>query len=378
MKHLIYLVIVFYFSQTVINAQQTIMGSLEFDGLNRTFRLYVPNSYNPNEAAPLVINLHGYGSSSVEQEVYGDFRPVADTAGFLVVHPNGTPDNFNIMHWNTFGTSNVDDVGFLSALIDTLSTVYNIDAKRVFSTGMSNGGFMSFSLACLLSDRIAAIASVTGSMTLAQLNNCVPGRPVPVLQVHGTADGTVPYEGNPLFVPVQTVLDFWVGHNNCATTPVITEVPDIDPNDGCTAEQYLYPYGDNGSVVEHYKVLGGGHSWPGAPININVTNMDFSASEEIWRFFSQYDLDGLITGSDDLTSDGTGIHIGPNPSHGKVWIELNSQSKSSINLFNGQGLLIDAFVTDQNKLSLNLPMQGLYLIAITQDGIRKTYKIINR
>ncbi len=378
MKHLLYLVFVFLFSQTVTNAQQTITGSFEFDGLNRTYRLYVPNSYNPAEAAPLVINLHGYGSNNIEQEAYGDFRPVADTAGFLVVHPNGTPDNFNIMHWNTFGTSNVDDVGFLSALIDTLSTDYNVDVKRVFSTGMSNGGFMSFSLACSLSDRIAAIASVTGSNTSVQLNTCSPERPVPIMQIHGTADGTVPYEGNSLFVPVQTVLDFWVGHNNCATTPIITEVPDTDPDDGCTAEHYLYPYGDNGSVVEHYKILGGGHSWPGAPVNINITNMDFSASEEIWRFFSQYDLDGLITGSDDLTSNATDIRIGPNPSHGKVWIELNSQSKSSINLFNGQGLLIDAFVTDQNKLSLNLPMQGLYLIAITQDGIRKTYKVINR
>jgi polyhydroxybutyrate depolymerase len=378
MKHFIYFVLVFLFSQPITNAQQTITGSFEFDGLNRTYRLYVPDAYNGVEPVPLILNLHGYGSNNIEQEVYGDFRPIADTAGFLVVHPNGTPDNFNIMHWNTFGTSNVDDIGFLSALIDTLLVHYNIDAKRVYSTGMSNGGFMSFSLACSLSNRIAAIASVTGSNTSVQLNTCSPERPVPIMQIHGTADATVPYEGNALFVPVQAVLDFWVGHNNCSATPIITEVPDIDPNDGCTAEHYLYPYGDNGSVVEHYKILGGGHSWPGAPININVTNMDFSASEEIWRFFSQYDLDGLVTGASDLAFAETNVRIGPNPATGQVWIEIAGKSESTISIMNGQGIQLNAYTTDKKNLMLNLPSQGLFLITILQEGRRETFKVINQ
>lgn len=378
MKHLLSLVFVFLFSQAVTNAQQTITGSFEFDGLNRTYRLYVPSSYNAAESAPLVINLHGYGSNNIEQEVYGDFRPIADTAGFLVVHPNGTPDNFNIMHWNTFGTSNVDDVGFLSALIDTLSANFNIHSDRVYSTGMSNGGFMSFSLACSLSDRIAAIASVTGSMTSAQFSNCSPIRPVPVMQIHGTADATVPYGGNAFFVPVQAVLDFWVDHNNCTTTPFITDVPDIDPDDNCTAEHYLYPYGDNGSVVEHYKILGGGHSWPGAPININITNMDFSASEEIWRFFSQYDLDGLVTNIDDLATKGLSLRIGPNPANGKVWLEMKSMGEAQIIIMNSHGVQIDAFTTHQKKFSVNLPSNGLYFFTFLQNGKIETFKVINQ
>lgn len=376
MKHLLYLVFVFIFSQAVTNAQQTITGSFEFDGLNRTYRLYVPNSYNPAEAAPLVINLHGYGSNNIEQEAYGDFRPVADTAGFLVVHPNGTPDNFNIMHWNTFGTSNVDDVGFLSALIDTLSTDYNVDVKRVFSTGMSNGGFMSFSLACSLSNRIAAIASVTGSNTSVQLNTCSPERPVPIMQIHGTADATVPYEGNALFVSVQAVLDFWVGHNNCSATPIITEVPDIDPNDGCTAEQYLYPYGDNGSVVEHYKILGGGHSWPGAPININVTNMDFSASEEIWRFFSQYDLDGLVTSQDEITEISDKPHIYPNPSQGTINLNFESYAKRKIIVLNQMGKVIYKVECECTSHRLHLQERGVYFIRTIEAGKSSSMKLL--
>ncbi len=376
MKSLLRAILLLLVFPVVAIPQQTVTGNFEYDGLNRTYRLYIPDSYDPGVQSPLVLNLHGYGSNNIEQELYGDFRPVADTAGFLVVHPNGTPDAFNIMHWNTFGTSNVDDVGFLSALIDTLSANYNINPKRVYSTGMSNGGFMSFSLACFLSDRIAAIASVTGTMISANLSACMPSRPVPILQIHGTADGTVPYDGNLLFVSVQALLNYWIGHNSCDTSPIITDLPDLDPDDGCTARHYLWANGDAGSVVEHYRIIGGGHSWPGAPININITNMDFSASEEIWRFFSSYDLDGLVTTTGELGKETDFVKAYPNPGNELVTLRFQHPGRRQVTLMDLSGRAITTVVSENDEIALELPSAGMFIARIEEQSHIYSIKMI--
>lgn len=377
MKYLLSSFVSFLLISGHIIAQQTIQGGFTYDGLNRTYRLYVPETYAPGTQVPLIMNLHGYGSNNIEQEFYGDFRPIADTAGFLVVHPNGTLDAFNNMHWNTFGTSQVDDVGFLSALIDTLSAHYSIDPKRVYSTGMSNGGFMSFSLACELSNRIAAIASVAGTITGFNLDECLPLRPVPVMQIHGTADGTIPYDGNPLFVSVPALIDFWVEHNQCHPEPIITELPDIDPTDGCTAENHLYTDGVNGSTVEHYKIIDGGHSWPGAPIIIDVTNMDFSASKEIWRFFNQYDLDGIITQSTQVFNAESRVIAMPNPANGIVQLQFEDASSKLIKVYNSTGQLTESFNCHCRQISVSLPSKGLYVIAISGAHQDQHIKVLN-
>jgi len=362
----------------IVNSQTTISDSFIFDGIVRNYRLYIPETYNPVNPAPLVFNLHGYGSNNIEQELYADFRPIADTAGFLLVHPNGTLDGSNNLHWNTFGTSNVDDVGFLSALMDTISITYNIDFDQIYSTGMSNGGFMSYSLACALSHRIAAIASVTGTMINTTFNACEPQRPMPLMHIHGTADVTVPYNGNVFFVSVPALIDYWVEHNNCSATPVITEVPDIDPNDGCTAEHYLYTGGDLGSTVEHYKIIGGGHSWPGAPININITNMDFSASEEIWRFFRQYNLDGLITRLTEKNEPDFYVSAFPNPSNGLVNLSYAENGPKKIHVYNQLGQLIQHINTTDKNTTIYIPAKGLYFISSSINNSRITTKIVNQ
>ncbi len=298
-------------------AQQTVTGSIRFGGVTRDYRLYIPKAYTAGtQAVPLLLNLHGYGSNNVEQEQYGDFRAIADTANFLVVHPNGTLDGSNNRYWNTFlpyALGGPDDVGFLSALIDSLSAKYRINAQRVYSTGMSNGGFMSYELACRLSGRVAAIASVTGSMAASHVADCAPTRAVPVLEIHGTADGTVPYAGNSVFVPIPELVAAWARRNGCNPTPVITQVPDLDPNDGSTAERQVFSGGRNGSVVEHYRIIGGGHTWPGAPINIGVTNRDIDASKVVWRFLRRYQLGGLVTATARERANSTEFLLIPNP-----------------------------------------------------------------
>lgn len=275
---------------------QSTVHTLEHNGLTRSYRLYVPASYNANTAVPLVFNLHGYTSNAIQQELYGDFRGIADTANFILIHPDGTLDVGGNRFWNAFGASGgVDDVGFINAIIDKIDDDYNIDMNRVYSCGMSNGGFMSYRLACELGDRITAIASVTGTMAINAPALCNPVKPTPIMQIHGTADATVPFNGNTTMTAIETLVDFWVEKNNCNSTPIFTEVPDINTTDMCTAQHFLYAAGTNSSTVEFYKIIGGGHTWPNAPITIGVTNRDFDASLEIWRFFSQFSNETLVS-----------------------------------------------------------------------------------
>ncbi len=278
---------------TPLRAQTTQTGTIRFGGLVRDYRLYLPAAAlaAPTVPRPLLLNLHGYGSNNLEQEAYGDFRAIADTAHFLVLHPNGTFDNGGTSrYWNTFvppGTPGPDDVGFLLALIDSIRLRYAVDTTRLYSTGMSNGGFMSYELACQRADRFAAIASVTGSIARSHLSACQPSQPVPVLEIHGTADNTVPYNGNAFFAPIPDVLAFWVQANGCGT-PVTTPVPNTSTTDGCTAERTVWPAGPSGARVEHYRIIGGAHTWPGSAFTIAVTNRDLNASREVWRFLRGY------------------------------------------------------------------------------------------
>ncbi|WP_190242570.1 extracellular catalytic domain type 1 short-chain-length polyhydroxyalkanoate depolymerase [Hymenobacter lapidiphilus] len=305
-------------------AQQTITGSIRFGGLVRDYRLYVPKAYDGTRPVPLLLNLHGFGSNASEQEQYGDFRAIADTANFLVVHPNGTVGATGQRFWNTFlpyAAGGPDDVGFLGALIDSLSAKYRVNQQRLYSTGMSNGGFMSYELACRLNSRIAAIASVTGSMIASHLDACTPVRAVPVLEIHGTADATVPYQGNGNFVPIPDLVAAWAQRNGCNPTPVITQVPNINTTDGSTAERQVFSGGRNGSVVEHYRIIGGGHTWPGAPVNIGVTNRDIDASKVVWQFLRRYQLGGLITATSAATRPNSAeLLLAPNPARNQVSI----------------------------------------------------------
>lgn len=271
-------------------AQTTIVDSFMVDGAYRSFRLYIPASLTA-ATRPLILNMHGLGSNAFEQQYYGNFMPIADTAGFYVVMPQGT-SFAGTTFWNVGfpGTPNVNDIKFLSALLDTLSKRYPVDKSRVYATGMSNGGYMAHLLGIQLSNKIAAIASVAGSIVPDVYSSLTPGKAVPAMQVHGTADGTVSYNGFAYGVPIDTVVGFWVRNNGCNQTPVQMAVPDVNSSDGCTADHLVWSGGRNGTTVELFRVNGGAHSWPGSLPVLGVTNQDFSASREIWRFFSQYRL----------------------------------------------------------------------------------------
>lgn len=353
-------------------SQQTINGSITHDGLTRTYILYVPASYSAGTPAPLVFNFHGYTSNSSEQMMYGDFRPIADTAGFLLVHPMGTLDGSGQPYWNSGWGGSVDDIGFTAALIDSLALTYSINQERIFSTGMSNGGFMSYTLACELSSRIAAIASVTGAFNSNQFTTCNPSHPMPVMEIHGTADGTVAYNGSAGIASTTSTLSYWSTFNSCDVSAIMTPVPNINLTDGCTAEHYIYPNGLNGVDVEHYKIIGGGHTWPGAPVTIGVTNRDIDASVKIWEFFMEYDINGKIgyTKLNDLSSI-QNISVYPNPTTNTLTILgiEKTTSISSIQITNISGQNVMCIENLNESLDVSNLDEGIYFLSFI-DGIQ--------
>ncbi|KAF0195712.1 MAG: hypothetical protein FD166_2885, partial [Bacteroidetes bacterium] len=190
MKKILLIIIICTFISGDTNSQVT--GNFVFDGITRSWIVYLPAGFNAEESLPLMIALHGYTQNGQEIMQFSDFNTIADTGRFVVVYPNGVDNAWNV---GFSGGSTADDVGFLSALIDTLHQQYNIDYERVYATGLSNGGFMSYRLACELGNRIAAIAPVAGTMTDESLLACAPQRMMPVLHIHGTADLIVNYNG---------------------------------------------------------------------------------------------------------------------------------------------------------------------------------------
>ena len=347
------------------SAQQTINASITHDGIERDYILYVPEIYDGSTAVPLVLNFHGFGSGASQQMFYGDFRDIADTEGFLLVHPEGTTLIGN-QFWNVGFpglSSTIDDVGFTEALIDELATLYTIDLNRVYATGMSNGGFMSFLLACQLSEKIAAVASVTGSMTQDTFDDCNAQLPTPVLQIHGTEDDVVSYNENNLSLPIPDVISYWVDHNNCETTPTTTTLPDVDVSDGSTIEYSVYEDGDNGITTEHMKVIGGGHTWPGSVLNSAGTNQDIDASMEIWLFFSRYDINGLLS-TDDYENRHVSIY--PNPTQSKINLSLNYAKEVHYKLFSplGKQLMTGTITSGNEEIDISHLPSNIYFLKV--------------
>jgi polyhydroxybutyrate depolymerase len=357
-------------------AQTTVTGSFVHDSITRTYSFYVPASYVPGQPVPLVLNLHGTGTDGAYQAQHRDFRPIADTANFIVVHPDGSVEpNTNQTFWN-FGnvmSSTVDDVGFLEALIDTISAQYSIDASRVYSVGMSNGGFMSYYLACQ-SSRFAAIGSVTGSMSVDMYNNCNASHPTPTIHIHGTSDPINTYTGTSTSKAIEDVTLFWANQNGCDTVPIITPVPDIDANDGATAERYVYANGINGNTVELFKVTDGGHTWPGQYVFTFFGNtcMDFSASNEIWRFFSQYRLTTSV-GEQEIA----GASVWPNPVSGTLNIASTEHAVTNVTILDMRGrVVLQQAEGNIRSVDLSNLAAGCYVAQLSGEGFYAVKKII--
>lgn len=236
-------------------------GSMVSSGQQREYLLYVPASYDAGKPTPLVISLHGAGLWGAAQKETSQWNRAADREGFIVVYPTGLKGHGPTI-WSVEPSDQLaKDIRFISELIDTLRSGYNIDPARIFANGASNGGGMSFVLSCTLSDRIAAVGMVAAAQTLPWIW-CQDRRPVPMIAVHGTADPVTPYHGGRTWISTRGFPSIpawtanWARRNQCDKNPVDQRVA-VD----VTRREYVRCANDADVVL--YTVHGGGHSWPG-------------------------------------------------------------------------------------------------------------------
>jgi len=250
---------------------------------------------------PLLLALHGRLGTGSAEERLAHLDKVSDAHGFLVVYPNGLDRSWADGRGGTPSDRNsVNDLNFLSALIDKLKSEYNVDRSRIYATGMSNGGFMSGLLACERSDRIAAVAIVGASLSETAAANCHPAKAISVMIVQGTEDPLVPLSGGALgrngargvVLSHEAAVQRFVQADHCAGKPAKQHVVD-KAGDGTTIDVETYDSCDDGSEVRGYVVNGGGHTWPGGmqylpAMIVGKTTHNLDGSEVIWEFLSSH------------------------------------------------------------------------------------------
>jgi len=253
-------------------------------GVNRSFTVYTPTTYDPNVPTPLVMTIHFFGGQERLMALFSYMDVVAEQYGFIVAYPRGIDRSFYAGPVCCGGNASRDDVSFIRTVVAEVASLRNIDLRRVYATGQSNGGYMSHRLACDASDIFAAIAPVAGSSPwpvnqFPQL--CSPSRPMSILALHGTNDGLVDYEG-----AVQT-LQYWLAIDGCSTNSVVTYRNGVTTCESWT--QNCRPQ-NNGLITNVTLCSSEGAShlyWPHSPLTFND---DIDTSREIWRFFSYYYL----------------------------------------------------------------------------------------
>lgn len=275
----------------------------------RRYRVHVPRTYDSSRPTPVIIGFHGGGGNPESMMMLSGLNKKSDEAGFIVVYPYGLGrERDRGLTFNGGGCCGyahqrkIDDIGFVKAMLDDLATAGNIDTNRIYATGISNGGIMTYFVASELSDRIAAIAPVAGPM---MTDTCKPKRPVPVMHFHGTGDKLAPFHGGkgkgspgvpafmrPEFNSVEHSINNWVKANGCSSEPQVEELPDI-ANDGMRVTRKTWSGGKNDAEVVLIEIQNGGHTWPGQkPISkiLGESTMDISANDLMWEFFQKHPL----------------------------------------------------------------------------------------
>lgn len=256
---------------------------IEHDGVPRQYTVYVPDSL-ADAPANLVLNFHGFTSDMDEQVLFSGLNAVADREGFVVAYPNGIDNSFNAGSCCAFTDQERDDVGFARAVVADVGRQLCIDEDRVFSTGMSNGGYMSFRLACEASDVFRAIAPVSSYLGV-PMEACTDARPLPTIVFNGTEDTLVSYadggRGNS-HGSLPEMVEKWAGKNGCDSTPQVTYeegTATCETFINCTA----------GATVTFCTLEGMGHCWPGQELcPFGDSTLDLSANDEMWKFFSAH------------------------------------------------------------------------------------------
>jgi len=375
MKHKIFILFLLV-SISFYGFSQLNTRGLTWDELNREYLEYIPTNYSGDNPVPVVFGLHGLGDNMNNFYNVG-MNFIADTAGFILIIPQAETFTFYTQTstaWNSGASlygitpnADVDDTGFLMAILDSLDKHYNIDTESVYFFGFSMGGYMCNRLAAEVPERINAIASVSGTMGI----NFTPEPPdtehVACLHIHGNADGTVEYTGNASGMDADELVEFWRNHNGNDETALFYEYPD-NQDDGLAFERHVYPNGQ--AQVAHIKVLGGDHAWYYHPVN------DIDYGKEMWKFlryrFSE-DQSSISDSKSDL------IAFYPNPVKNMLHINTLETNQLGVSLFNALGVEIKKKVINKNgTFDLSKLSEGIYYLQVSNNNEIKTYPIIKQ
>lgn len=349
-----------------VSAQQT-NQTIQIASANRSFIQYLPSGFDPGtESLPLVFCLHGLGDNAQNMSGIG-LNSMADTARFLVIYPQGQSNGFGQTAWNngTLLSSSANDIDFFDAMMNHMINTYNVDPARIYVSGFSMGAIMSYRLACSLNDRVAAIGVMSGAMSTNDYTSCTPAYKTPVIHIHGTNDGTVPFEGTPqpsLKLGKES-FDFWVAEHTCLTSADSTQFPNT-ASDGLTADRFVMQGCDVQGSAELIRVNGGTHTYFYQPVN------DFTEMHEIWRFFRQWQHSNPTPASI-KEFDGQRFLVVPNPLTNSFKVNLNSPSEGRI--FDSSGRLIKTLKLQSGEQTVHVDEleTGSYLLEI--DGKRSSF-----
>lgn len=273
----------------------TVKGAIDVGSRERTFVYHEPSSWSADQKWPLVVALHGRMGDGIGQEHLTHMSRVADREGFIVVYPDGFRRSWHDdRNYGPAAEHDIDDVAFISALIDRFVNEHSADPERVYVTGTSNGAFMSFKLACELSDKIAAVGPVVGLMPENAVTTCKPARPVPMMMFVGTEDPLVPYGGGDVAddhgraLSAQDTRARWATLNGCDDVDFVQTIDAVD--DDTRVSEARHSHCKEEAEVVLFSVEGGGHTWPNGvqylpAAVIGKTTRDVDASEELWSFF---------------------------------------------------------------------------------------------
>jgi polyhydroxybutyrate depolymerase len=360
-----YFVIIVFCSVSIANAQWT-NKTISSGGLTRSYRVYQSPNYNAFVPASLLIALHGLGDNMTNFSNIG-FNYIADTANIICVFPQAVSDPYAGAAWNSgaglsgyYPNAGVDDIGFINAMIDESISVYAIDISRIYLCGFSMGGFMTEKMALQSNSKIAAFASMSGTIG-SNISIYNPGRHLPIAHFHGTSDSTVKYTGNIYGIDADSLVHFWVHNNACNTTPT-TYTYSNTVNDNITVERFEYSNGDTQSDVCFYKMYGGGHTILYQPAN------DISEVREVWLFFRKYS--NLNTGFNNKNELNSNMQLFPNPTNDHLTIEINTNPNQRFVIINLLGQIVYTS-TINKKATVNTSgfASGVYFLKlITENG----------
>lgn len=290
------------------------VDQVNVDGITRQFQVHVPPGYDRSRSIPVVLIFHGLQMNSTMMMGMTGFNPVADRNNFVAVYGDGVNNRW--YDGRTSSQSGADDIAYVRALLDKLAKTINVDQRRVYACGISNGGFFTQVLACSMPERIAAAGVVASAMMDGTQNLTQSSKPVPIafflgsddpllpwadgrtkdigklgealgIGAIGSIDGSLARYGGLLSVP--ETINFWIGHNHAPATPQVSQEPDRDSRDGCRVKRETY--GSSSNQVVLYTIEGGGHTWPGCPNLKAISGLsgnicqDIDASAALWDFF---------------------------------------------------------------------------------------------